>query len=140
MNLRHTVRLVSVASLACVFAACSGPSVEEHLERADDFKERSLVQEAIIEYRNAIQIDPLRGDVRLLLADAYIETRDLGNALREYVRAADLLPEEAALLATVLPNPLRLRAWNPGPYAQSRRDELTGLMDELRRARHLRGL
>ncbi|MBW2235964.1 MAG: monofunctional biosynthetic peptidoglycan transglycosylase [Deltaproteobacteria bacterium] len=54
--------------------------------------------------------------------------------------AAELLPEEAALLATVLPNPLRLRAWNPGPYARSRRDELVGLMDELGRARHLRGL
>ena len=54
--------------------------------------------------------------------------------------AAELLPEEAALLATVLPNPLRLRAWNPGPYARSRRDELMSLMDELRRARHLRGL
>ena len=54
--------------------------------------------------------------------------------------AAELLPEQAALLATVLPNPLRLRAWNPGPYARSRRDELVGLMDELGRARHLRGL
>lgn len=54
--------------------------------------------------------------------------------------AAELAPEEAALLATVLPNPLRLRAWNPGPYARSRRDELLGLMDELGRARHLRGL
>jgi monofunctional biosynthetic peptidoglycan transglycosylase len=54
--------------------------------------------------------------------------------------ALELLPEEAALLATVLPNPLRLRAWNPGPYARSRRDELIGLMDELGRARHLRGL
>ncbi|MBW2371542.1 MAG: monofunctional biosynthetic peptidoglycan transglycosylase [Deltaproteobacteria bacterium] len=54
--------------------------------------------------------------------------------------AAELLPEEAALLATVLPNPLRLRAWNPGPYARSRRDELVGLMDELGRARHLSGL
>ena len=54
--------------------------------------------------------------------------------------AAELLPEESALLATVLPNPLRLRAWNPGPYARSRRDELVGLMDELGRARHLRGL
>jgi monofunctional biosynthetic peptidoglycan transglycosylase len=54
--------------------------------------------------------------------------------------AAELAPEEAALLATVLPNPLRLRAWNPGPYARSRRDELVGLMDELGRARHLRGL
>jgi monofunctional biosynthetic peptidoglycan transglycosylase len=54
--------------------------------------------------------------------------------------AAELEPEEAALLATVLPNPLRLRAWNPGPFARQRRDEIVELMEELGRARHLRGL
>lgn len=62
-------------------------------------------------------------------------------ALRYFGKPAGaLLPEEAALLATVLPNPLRLRAWNPGPYAQTRREELLALMEELRYARHLRGL
>ncbi len=54
--------------------------------------------------------------------------------------AAELEPEQAALLATVLPNPLRLRAWNPGPYARARRDEILKLMDELRYAGHIRGL
>jgi len=54
--------------------------------------------------------------------------------------AADLEPEQAALLATVLPNPARLRAWNPGPYAQKRRAEVLALMRELRGAAHLRGL
>jgi monofunctional biosynthetic peptidoglycan transglycosylase len=54
--------------------------------------------------------------------------------------AAELEPEEAALLATVLPNPLRLRAWNPGPFARQRRDEIVRLMEELRGAPHLRGL
>ena len=54
--------------------------------------------------------------------------------------AADLTREQAALLATVLPNPLRLRAWNPGPYARTRRAEILGLMEELAGARHLRAL
>lgn len=54
--------------------------------------------------------------------------------------AAELEPAEAALFATVLPNPLRLRAWNPGPFARQRRDEIVALMEELRWARHLRGL
>lgn len=54
--------------------------------------------------------------------------------------AAELAPEEAALFATVLPNPLRLRAWNPGPFARQRRDEIVALMEELRWARHLQGL
>ena len=51
-----------------------------------------MLQEAIIEYRNAIRIDPQRGDVRLKLADAHLENRNATGALREYVRAADLLP------------------------------------------------
>jgi len=54
--------------------------------------------------------------------------------------AADLSAEQAALLATVLPNPLRLRAWNPGPYAEARRAEILVLMDELGGSAHLRGL
>ena len=63
-------------------------------------------------------------------------------AARRYfeITAAELDLEQAALLATVLPNPLRLRAWNPGPYARSRRTEILGLMDELGGARHLRAL
>ncbi len=46
--------------------------------------------------------------------------------------AAELEPEQAALLATVLPNPKKLRAWNPGPYAQKRTEEVLGLMLEHR--------
>ena len=54
--------------------------------------------------------------------------------------AAELEPEQAALLATVLPNPARLRAWNPGPYAQQRRAEILELMQTHRHSRHVRGL
>jgi monofunctional biosynthetic peptidoglycan transglycosylase len=52
----------------------------------------------------------------------------------------ELAPEEAALLATVLPNPKRLRAHNPGPYASDRQEEILELMTTHRGARHLRGL
>lgn len=37
---------------------------------------------------------------------------------------------QAALLAAVLPNPARLRAWNPGPYAAERAQEIEALMVE----------
>jgi monofunctional biosynthetic peptidoglycan transglycosylase len=52
----------------------------------------------------------------------------------------DLSPEEAALLATVLPNPKRLRAHNPGPYASARQAEILELMTTHRGAPHLRNL
>lgn len=54
--------------------------------------------------------------------------------------ATNLEPEQAALLATVLPNPKKLRAHNPGPFARQRTTQITRLMRELRGARHLRGL
>jgi monofunctional biosynthetic peptidoglycan transglycosylase len=52
----------------------------------------------------------------------------------------ELSAEEAALLATVLPNPKRLRAHNPGPYASERRAEILALMATHRGRRHLRDL
>ena len=52
----------------------------------------------------------------------------------------ELAPDEAALLATVLPNPKRLRAHNPGPYASERRAEILELMTTHRGAYHLRNL
>jgi monofunctional biosynthetic peptidoglycan transglycosylase len=54
--------------------------------------------------------------------------------------AAELEREQAALLAAVLPNPLRLRAWNPGPYAQQRTAEILVLMEERGDSAYLRHL
>ncbi|RSK45233.1 monofunctional biosynthetic peptidoglycan transglycosylase [Hymenobacter rigui] len=47
--------------------------------------------------------------------------------------ASQLNPQEAALLAGVLPNPLRFRASNPGPQARAKQRRV------LRRMRQLRG-
>ena len=49
--------------------------------------------EAILGYRNAIKIDPRFGEARYKLAQALLASGDLANAAREYVRAAELLPE-----------------------------------------------
>ena len=85
-----------VAAVACfaLSAACSRATADEHLQRADNFRQQDLLQEAIIEYRSALLIDPQRGDIRLKLADAHLENRNSSGALREYVRAADLLPAD----------------------------------------------
>src|SRR6185436_1442242 len=49
--------------------------------------------EAIIEYRNALTQDANFAQARYQLAATYEATGDLNNALREYVRAADLMPD-----------------------------------------------
>jgi len=54
--------------------------------------------------------------------------------------AAELRPEQAALLAAVLPNPAHLRAGDPGAYTRKRSREILRLMEQLRSAPHLRGL
>src|SRR5215467_4280107 len=51
--------------------------------------------EAIVEYRNAIAIDPNFGEARYSLGQAYMRTGETQSGYREYVRAADLLPDDA---------------------------------------------
>jgi len=60
----------------------------------DRYAAQEKYNEAIVEYRNAVQKDARFVDARLKLARAYEHTGDVPNALREYVRAADLLPDD----------------------------------------------
>jgi tetratricopeptide (TPR) repeat protein len=80
--------------VVCVaFAGCGRGKAAEHARRGDTYIENKRYQEAVIEYRAALQADAKLGDVRLKLGNAYMVLNDPRNALREYVRAADLLPD-----------------------------------------------
>ena len=52
--------------------------------------------EAILEYKRAVQIDGKYGEARLKLADALMAANDPGHAYGEYIRAADLMPDDEA--------------------------------------------
>ena len=83
--------------MTVALVGCKGDpkaTAQEHLAKGNQQLERKAYPEAIIEYRRAIQADPRLGHARLQLATAYAATGDGVNALREYVRAADLLPED----------------------------------------------
>jgi tetratricopeptide (TPR) repeat protein len=88
--------------LACagiVASACIGNSqarARNAVAAGDQYLEQGKYQEAIIEYRNALQHDARMGDVRLKLGQAYLGVRDASNAYREILRAADLLPADPA--------------------------------------------
>jgi Tfp pilus assembly protein PilF len=84
--------VLCVLTVSGALAACR-QSVDDRMRRADAFLEQQRYPEAIIELRSALQVNPNLGNARIKLADAYIQTNELPNALREYVRAADLLPE-----------------------------------------------
>ena len=50
---------------------------------------------AALEYRNAVEKDPMLAAARLKLAEAYVRQGNGAGALAESVRAADLLPQDA---------------------------------------------
>ena len=83
------------------------------------------------------------------ILEVYLNVIELGRgvygvqaASQLYFRhdARTLSASEAALLAAVLPNPIRLRADRPSRYVQGRREEIQGQMRALGGPTYLRGI
>ena len=70
---------------------------QQYLESGDRYLADGKPAEALIQYRNAVQRVPLDGEARVKLADAYMAAREYASATEEYVRAADLRPEDTDL-------------------------------------------
>src|SRR5204863_10095336 len=84
--------------LSMALGACAGdPNARKlaSVARGDKYAGQQQYAEAIIEYRKAVQVDPNFGKARLKLASSYAAVGDGPNALREYARAADLMPDNA---------------------------------------------
>ena len=91
---RRTAVVIFAAAVAVV--ACSrDPNVlkERYFTSGNSYVESGKYREAILEYRRAVRADGTFGEARLRLAEAYEHVGDTQNAFREYVRAADLLPD-----------------------------------------------
>ena len=85
------------AAVLMTAAACSkDPETAKraHFARGEQHFAQQKYHEAIIEFRNAIQQDPQFGEARAKLGDAYLQVNNPPLALGEYVRAADLLPND----------------------------------------------
>src|SRR4051812_23401998 len=93
-NIKH-ISILSVLLLTTVaIEGCSkDPDVSkrEYLRSGDAYVAEKKFNEAIIEYRNAVQQDPTFGEARLKLAESYQEVGNVAGAYAEYIRAADLL-------------------------------------------------
>src|SRR5580765_8759715 len=98
---RKDVRAIVLVGIALLTIGCSNPEYakQEYLKSGDRYAADKKYGEAAVQYRNAIQQDPRFGDARLKLADTYEKLNDGDNALREYVRAADLLPNNVTAQA-----------------------------------------
>ena len=98
MFLRLLSFSVLLSGVLAFTAGCSkDPEVakREFVASGDAYVEQEKYQEAIIEYRNAVQQDALFAEARTKLANAYMVVGDLQNAIAQSVRAADLLPNDA---------------------------------------------
>ena len=92
--------LVAILAAATVVAGCSQNAEgrkRRFFESGNRYFEKGDHRAAIIEYRNAIEIDPLFGEARAKLAESYAQEGDGPNALAEYVRSADLLKNDLDL-------------------------------------------
>jgi tetratricopeptide (TPR) repeat protein len=83
---------------AAMFATACGNSEtakRQSLENGKRLMSEGKTTEAIAEFRNALRKDARFGEARWELAQAYEKTDNLQNAFREYMRAADLLPDDS---------------------------------------------
>ena len=98
----HRVDLQRSAVCATVIGAligvlgCTDPAVkkQQYFDSGNRYFDRGQYAEAIIEYRNAIEIDPRFGQARKRLAESYERTGNVRGVIEETVRAADLLPTD----------------------------------------------
>jgi Tfp pilus assembly protein PilF len=78
VNGLHTSRnlLALTLSIAVVLGGCSASPEEKkakHLQRAQAYFEKGQYQEAVLEYRNVVQVDPKNADAHYKLALAYLK-------------------------------------------------------------------
>src|SRR4029079_6316276 len=88
-------RFALLISLSLLVIGCSSPEVQKqrHFERGNQYVSEKRDDFAVIEYANAVRIDPKFGEARLKLAETYERMNNLRAAFPEFVRAADALPD-----------------------------------------------
>ena len=84
--------LIVIVGCIAATAACGKAG---NVRRGDRYAAQKKYQEAAIEYRTALQQDPMLAEAHLKLAETYEHLGDVTKAVGEYVRAADLLPGNA---------------------------------------------
>ncbi len=88
--------VLAVAAVSATATGCSRDVIrtrQDALDAGNRYFSEQKFAEASVEYRKAVAADPKFGEGRARLAATYVELGDLPNANREYMRAADLLPD-----------------------------------------------
>jgi len=101
------IRNIGLAFLVFAMVACQSDEEKfaDHLARGDAYYEDEQYGEAIIEYKNVLQIDPNAGEVHFKLAKAYMKRGKVREGfweMRETVRLDDSNVEAKIQLAQML--------------------------------------
>jgi tetratricopeptide (TPR) repeat protein len=92
-NFTH-FRAALLICLALSLAGCRSPEAQKkrHFDQGNKYTAEKRDDFAVIEYANAVRIDPKFGDARLKLAETYERMGNIQAAFPEFIRAADALP------------------------------------------------
>ena len=88
---------LGVLTIVALAASCytdPADKKQKYLESGNRYFDEGNYSAAIIEYRNAVDLDARFGEARKKLALSYARTGEARGALDQYVRAADLRPED----------------------------------------------
>lgn len=120
--MKSVVKVILLASFCCVVAACSDPQADKqrYLQNGDRLAAEKKYAEAIVEFRNAVSIDRNDGRARVKLADVLDKNGDMSGAFAEYVRAADLLPDDSRVQLRATEYLLAARQWEDAKSRVSR--------------------
>jgi tetratricopeptide (TPR) repeat protein len=88
----HAVLSITVSFAAAGCHRDPAAAAAQAIARGDQYVSARQFDEAIIEYRRAIQFTPARADAHVKLANAYAARGESGLAYAEYSRATDLDP------------------------------------------------
>ncbi len=90
-------RLTFILTLiVALLSACSrdpGVRKQKFFESGQRYVEQGKYKEAVVEFSNAIKVDPNYAEAHLQLADAYLQLHDGDRAFRELARTVELQPE-----------------------------------------------
>jgi tetratricopeptide (TPR) repeat protein len=92
---QYTLLVLGILTLS----SCSADPAKQklkHLKSGEQYFKQSKYQEAVVEFRNAVQIDPRSADAHYQLARAYISLRNSQGAHRELLETLALDPKNSA--------------------------------------------
>lgn len=100
--MQRTKGVLSILLLVGAVAGCSQSSVQEHLDRGRSYLAEGQLRSAVIEFKNALQLDPGNPEARFELGRTYLTLGDNRFAVKELERALDLGYAEDEILPPLL--------------------------------------